>query len=483
MLAGDDGCRTREVLTVDRASERTFVPADQSAFASLSGDWNPIHLDPVFARRTLTGGAVVHGMHALLWALDRWTGALDHARRIRVLKASFIRPMRVGSMLTVVPVRSNASLTALEIRTGRSPVATFEFESTSSERTVPGDAAPGNAPCAEPIDRSLAELTGCAGSFPLSVDVGAACALFPSLVRVLPHDQLAALLGISRLTGMECPGLHSLLSEMELVDSGCSDPVLTYRVAEVDARFSLVRTDIQAPGFSGTVRAFLRPKPSQQPGYAAVRGHVGRNEFSGERALVVGGSRGLGELTAKILAAGGADVTLTYSRGAAEAAHIVAEITSGGGVARAVPFDVERDEVAALHADHPTSLYYFATPFVFSGTRHEFSDDLLARFRRHYVTAFERSVEQLATRGVRRVFYPSTVAIDEAPPDMREYVCAKTEGERLCAALEARCPGLVIARPRLPRLATDQTATQMPVRQLPALPVMLEAIRALHTTG
>jgi hypothetical protein len=317
----------------------------------------------------------------------------------------------------------------------------------------------------------------------LSVDISAARALFPSLVRVVACDQLAALLGISRLTGMECPGLHSLLSEVELADSDCGDSLLTYRVADVDSRFGLVRTGIQAAGFSGTVRAFLRPKPSQQPGYAAVRGHVGANEFSGERALVVGGSRGLGELTAKIMAAGGADVTLTYGRGAAEAAHVVAEIASGGGVARAVPFDVEGEELTALHAVHPTSLYYFATPFIFAGTRHEVSDDLLARFRRYYVTAFERSVEQLAPRGLRRVFYPSTVAIDEAPPDMREYVCAKTEGERLCAALEERFPGLVIARPRLPRLATDQTATQMPVRQLPPLPVMLEAIRALHTTG
>src|ERR1035438_4230922 len=51
-------------------AERTFDFGDQKRFATLSGDWNPIHVDPVRARRTQAGGVVVHGIHVLLWALD-----------------------------------------------------------------------------------------------------------------------------------------------------------------------------------------------------------------------------------------------------------------------------------------------------------------------------------------------------------------------------------------------------------------------------
>lgn len=50
---------------------KTFTMADQSFFARLSGDFNPIHLDPLAARRTRAGDTVVHGVHMLAWSLDR----------------------------------------------------------------------------------------------------------------------------------------------------------------------------------------------------------------------------------------------------------------------------------------------------------------------------------------------------------------------------------------------------------------------------
>ena len=58
-------------------AERTFTKADQARFAAVSGDRNPVHLDPVLARRTPAGAPVVHGVHLLLWGLD----ALARAER------------------------------------------------------------------------------------------------------------------------------------------------------------------------------------------------------------------------------------------------------------------------------------------------------------------------------------------------------------------------------------------------------------------
>ncbi len=42
--------------------ERTLTQADFDAFASLSGDDNPIHVDPEFSSRTRFGRTVSHGM-------------------------------------------------------------------------------------------------------------------------------------------------------------------------------------------------------------------------------------------------------------------------------------------------------------------------------------------------------------------------------------------------------------------------------------
>ncbi|WP_420630089.1 MaoC family dehydratase [Candidatus Leptofilum sp.] len=42
--------------------ERTFTQAEFGAFAKLSGDDNPIHVDPEFSARTRFGRTVAHGM-------------------------------------------------------------------------------------------------------------------------------------------------------------------------------------------------------------------------------------------------------------------------------------------------------------------------------------------------------------------------------------------------------------------------------------
>src|SRR5512135_3764624 len=43
-------------------ARRTFTQADFDRFAALSGDDNPIHVDPEFAARTRFGRTVCHGM-------------------------------------------------------------------------------------------------------------------------------------------------------------------------------------------------------------------------------------------------------------------------------------------------------------------------------------------------------------------------------------------------------------------------------------
>src|SRR5262249_42849461 len=67
-------------------------------------------------------------------------------------------------------------------------------------------------------------------------------------------------------------------------------------------------------------------------------------KLEGKIALITGGSRGIGAAIAKRLAADGANVAITYAKGAAAAASVVEEIERAGGKAIAI-------QAAAADAD------------------------------------------------------------------------------------------------------------------------------------
>src|SRR4051812_13544141 len=71
-----------------------FSPEQAQAFAAFSHDVNPLHCNPVYARRTQFGQVVVYGVAGVLQALGCW--AAGRSFRIESLMASFARPIFLG---------------------------------------------------------------------------------------------------------------------------------------------------------------------------------------------------------------------------------------------------------------------------------------------------------------------------------------------------------------------------------------------------
>src|SRR5262245_23464957 len=166
---------------------------------------------------------------------------------------------------------------------------------------------------------------------------------------------------------MECPGRDSLLSAVRVeVTPRARAARLGWRVARTDDRFGLVRLAIDSPAVTGTVEAFRRPQPAPLPTIAAAAARITPGEFAGQRALVVGGSRGVGAATAMLLAAGGAQPIVTFVAGADEAAALQRDARSADCALDTLRFDLVHDDAARLAGAAAragvTHLYYCATP-------------------------------------------------------------------------------------------------------------------------
>jgi hypothetical protein len=465
-------------------AHRKFTGADQVAFEELSGDNNPLHIDPVAARRLIFGRAIVHGIHLVLWALDEHLRERVSPLAIGSIKAQFLRPVGVEEEVQCSSNGAQSDLVELELLSA-GVVSTKISVKWNAQRQDGYKIAQRLPNLRSPRALSETEMASCAGSLDLCLDREAAVRLFPHLTQSLSPLQLATLLSTTRLVGVECPGLNSVFFELDLsmVDmNGCSD--LNYEVTRYEKSLALVVMKVMAPGLGGSIKAFVRPAPWQQLNYLTLKSSVSSAEFAEQRALVIGGSRGLGEIVAKLVCAGGAKVKITYRQGKDDAVRVAQEITSNGGDAGFFHFDVldcDSDALKMQLGDWcPTHLYFFATPFILSSPPGVFNPDLFCKFCRYYVTAFRNVVNQLASAGLKNVLYPSTVFIDEAPSGMGEYAAAKAAGEVLCASLEKTHRGIMIRRPRLPRLSTDQTASLRPVQRANPLPVILNELRAFN---
>jgi hypothetical protein len=466
-------------------TQRAFTPDDQLSFAKLSGDYNPLHIDPIRARRFLFGRQIVHGLHAVLWSLDNFLKTQTQPIALEVVKANFIAAIGVGQDVRCIYKKKAIGQVEVQLEVDDA-LAVWTHIAWHTLDAI----APDNLPTAPQTpedcrERSLNEIAGDSGHLFLYLDRESAARLFPNLMRVLPAVQLAELLATTRLVGMKCPGLHSIYSGLNLnfFSDGAGQADLNYRVADCNKRFALIAMDVAGATMKGQIKSFFRPKPQAQAAYSQICREVKPGEFSVQRALIIGGSRGLGEVTAKLLAAGGAEVIITYYRGEKDALRVVSEIDAHGATANYFELNVLDSPQRSLNlvADRskPLYLYYFATPFIFGAARGKFSAQRFAAFCEYYVTGFLRTVQTLTTppAGLQKVFYPSSAAIEELPLDMGEYTAAKIAGEILCDFLQKANPGLDIYKPRLPRIATDQTVSLLPVDNKDAQSVLLAQLR------
>lgn len=452
-------------------TRRVFAEGDQRAFAEISGDRNPMHMDPVAARRTPAGAPVVHGVQSMLWALEQ-VAAMRPLERLCRLDADFSRFLHLGEPAELIIPRENEDEIRAELRSGDRRIAQYvlRFGEKAPARVSPPAETHGALHYGpdrdDPLPLSWEETAVAQGRVAFRHSANSATPFWPNLASAIGAERVTGLLGMTRLVGMVAPGLHSTFHRISLhltEDDGPQEAGLRFSVARAEPRFQVVTFSVGSTGLTGSVKASRRTPPVQQPDSAALRPLIAGRIYAGRTALVVGGSRGIGEVTAKLLGLAGARVIISYAVGAADAAAVAADIVAAGGQATTMPLDVLADlEPQLAHLPHqPTSMYFFATRRIAPRTGTTVDEAMFRGFCDVYVMAFERLCLLLAARAPISVFYPSSVYVEAPPTGLVEYAMAKAAGEVLAQALTREHDRLDVYTVRLPRLPTDQTAAMI----------------------
>jgi acyl dehydratase len=239
-----------------------FTPDDLIRFAELSGDWNPIHVDRVAARRLLVAEQVVHGMLALLWALDRhFAKSANIPARVT---AFFQRPLVIGEQATVhgAAVESDIERLSLQHHGGEAVSVVLRGTGKKISQPVPNH----NPSRTQPKPFTFADLRGVSGTVEVSATLDTVTSVFPHTCDALGIMPVAAVMALSRIVGMECPGLHSLYTGLDLT-LGLSEtqPQLHWQVVRHTSPLAPVRIEARGSGIAAGMDAFVRPAPVEQP--------------------------------------------------------------------------------------------------------------------------------------------------------------------------------------------------------------------------
>ncbi len=470
---------------------RQYTLSDQLDFAALSGDRNPLHVDPVAARRTMFGQPIVHGVHLVLWAIEQWasdaTGKTVTEAQVRLLKPAFLDEK---ISLTIEQLADNSITLTCGTGSAKLCVIKMSIAAASDRKNTLLDWVPAaKAKQGDPKNLGFEELSGKTGKINLDTSLEDMVRFFPNAVKLLGAQGLASILALTRLVGMECPGLNSIFSSFDIEFTGKMGNQLTWEVTKSNPRMSLVNIVVDGGGIAGKLTVFFRPPPQAGLDYGAIAARVESKSSERRNALIIGGSRGLGRTTAILLAAGGADVVITYRNGKAEADALVQEIRSNAGTAQHVALDTS-DPSAALEtlAERgflPDEIYYFATPHIFVRKKALFEQSLFESFADSYVSGMIRVIQAAKNSGAEslRVFLPSSEALNEPIADLFEYSVAKAAAEAAADLLSQFDPEVRVIARRLPRLPTDQTNTLMEIPSADPVETMMaicDAMSPLH---
>ncbi len=434
-----------------------------SAFTEASGDWNPIHYDKEISRRYFTEKPIIHGILSLLKILNEY---LFYSKvHLISIKCNFKYPVYpdIEYKLFCEKLSNSSDNVYLFHEDNLLFNCNLKFNNDFKKHFSKSNFKKPSK--TKPLNQEFKNLKKSNGELILQIDENFFKKNFQSLIDNISKDSLASLVTTSRLVGMICPGLNSIYSSLDIVfNEHYSKKYLYWEVTSASRKFLPVNISLNSSGLSGSLSAFYREEPVKQISIKELSKKIDKKNLSPQNILVIGGSRGIGEITAKLLSFRNANLKITYNKGLNDADRITNEINEFGFKATNSYLNILDSELLEKFFntnEHFDQIYFYASPRIRNSRNKIFDYDLYENYNKYYIKPLIKLSKILSKikNKKSKVFFPSTIFIDEAKNNsFKEYQASKLLGELIGEDINSKFENIFIFSSRLPRLLTDQTS-------------------------
>ena len=459
----------------DLLAERSFTKKDQIIFAKLSGDYNPIHISDDEAQKSQTGECIVHGVNIFLWALEKFLEKKDFINS--KFEVKFLKPVTLNKKISCF---YDSEKLKIFISDGFEKYVLISLNE-KHYKSYPDDkhGLKNKKLNLIPKETNLEELSSIKKiSLMFNGCESYVEELFPLLSKKIGIGIISQIASNSEIVGMQLPGKYSIFTKLSINFRNIIDTKYKAKLISYNNRLGIVKINCIYKNIDTFITAYFRPKPFKPLECKNINVKLKSNEFKNIKALIIGGSRGIGSCLAKLIAIGGGESIITYRSHKKDALEIKSDISSWGSKCNVIKFDINDDDFTKINQQNVNQIYYLPTPKIVENKENKFNYDLYKKYLNYYVSSYEKLVENCLSN-LKSIFYPSTIYIDEDRKFYSEYIKAKIKGEKICKHLRSSSNLIVIA-PRLPKLLTDQTNTILYHNDLNTYEILLPFIREMN---
>jgi hypothetical protein len=469
-----------------KIGSKIFLNSDQKEFAEASKDYNKIHIDGIISRKLIFGSQIVHGVNTLLTALI-FLSITKKNIKIKNISCNFYKPIYLKKKINFYLNEKNNEY-YIYVKSGNIVNSIFHINKLDLQLKLNIKYKNYKKNIIKKINVKNILNHDCNLNFAnkfflIKSNNFKTKNRYKKLLNILSDREIKDILSLSFFVGMVCPGKYSLLAKINLnfekkQKVKCND--ISFFINKFDKRINRVEINF-SNSITGKIFAF-KYNVSTQEDLKNIKAKIKNKFLKTKKSIIIGGSRGLGELTSKILSSAGSDTLISYNYGINEAKKLKSDV---------IKFTKTKCKIMQINILNENNfsklkkenmydfLFYYATPKINISNIKKFDSQLFKKFNDFYIFKFSklcRLLNKISNKKIK-IFFPSTIFLNYKENYFKEYVLSKKMAERNIKYLNKKLHNIKIISYRLPIMDTDQNINVIKKKKINNFKVLFSIIK------